>query len=84
MANILDYQKSTRYQAQPFYEAGSTLAIDFIHRKEGDTYSTGALLQSKEDLLNPDKDNKVVVTGCGVSGMAGTTFYQMHAQLIKV
>ena len=79
--NLINYQSSMKYGVQPFYKAGSTDPLKWVHRKEGEHYTAAALLYAKD--LDIDKDKNVVVAGSGGSGIAGTTFYQLQAQLIK-
>ena len=81
-ATLIDYSESTRYQVQPFFKAGDYHTVKWIHRKTGKTYSSAALLEQKDKDIT-GADNQYVVSGSTTSGIAGSTFYQMQAQLIK-
>jgi len=79
--NLIDYQVSKKYQIQPFYKAGSCDPLKWVHRKEGETYSSAALLYDKD--LKFSESSEYVISGATGSGIAGTTFYQVQAQLLK-
>lgn len=79
--NLIDYQRATKYSTQPFYKAGSTDSLKWVYRKEGENISAAGLIYDKDLDLTEDKN--IVIAGSGGSGIAGTTFYQVQAQLIK-
>ncbi len=80
-AHLINYQSSERYQNQPFFGAGSKYALKWVNRKEGQAISSAALLYEKD--LDIDNSSSYAIAGAGGSGIAGTTFYQLQAQLIK-
>ena len=79
--NLIDYQRVIKHSTQPFYKAGSADPLKWVYRKEGENFSTAGIVYNKN--LDLEDDKSIVITGSGGSGIAGTTFYQVQAQLIK-
>ena len=79
--NLIDYQASDKYQVQPFYGAGSTIPLKWVHRKEGTHYSSAALIYDTDTDVS--KESGIAIVGSAGNGIAGTTYYQVQAQLIK-
>lgn len=81
-STLLDYSQVTRHDAQPFFKAGDYHTVKWIYRKAGDTYTGSALLNNKDFNID-GAENTYVIAGTTGSGIAGTTFYQLQAQLMK-
>ena len=79
--NLIDYQASDKYQVQPFYGAGSSTPLKWVHRSTGTHYTSAALMYSED--LDVQKSSGIAIVGNTGSGIAGTTYYQVQAQLIK-
>jgi len=81
-AILIDYRFVTRYDVQPYFGAGSVDPVKWIHRRNGDHYSTAALLDEKDSEID-NENNSYVVASSGLQGIAGATFYQVQAEVIK-
>jgi len=81
-ATLIDYTYSKKWQTQPFFKAGDYKTIKWIHRNTGENYATAALLESRDEGVN-GTNQEYVVASSATSGIAGSTFYQMQAQIIK-
>ena len=79
-ATLIDYSESIKYEVQPFFKAGDYKTIKWIHRKSGHQYSGAAFLEQKD--YGVEEDNTHVILGATTSGIAGSTFYQIQAQLM--
>jgi len=82
--NITDYQFSEKYSLQPFYKAGDCVPVKWIHRNEGKQYSAALVLSDLDTLDDEGSSESFIVLGGGSSGIAGTTFYQVQAQIIEI
>ena len=83
---VLDYSQVTRYDTQPFFKAGDYRTVTWLHRKNGKHLSSSLLLQqasgSNEEVVG--RNEHMVIQGAGASGIAGSTFFQMQAQIIDM
>ena len=79
--DLINYQASDKYQVQPFYGAGTTTPLKWIHRSTGTHYTSAALLYDADTDIS--KGSGIAIVGNGGSGISGTTYYQVQAQLIK-
>jgi hypothetical protein len=82
MADMTDYQKSTDYDLQPFFKAGDCIPLKWIHRKKGDMYQTNLILDDKETV--DDADTSYATLSANSNGIAGTTFFQVGAQIMGI
>jgi len=80
---VMDYQENKEYDLQPFFKAGSSKPLAWLHRSKGTMINSSLILGDKQTGIDEDTaDTGKVVMGGGVSGMAGTTFYQTQAQYL--
>jgi hypothetical protein len=79
---MMNYQKSTDYDFQPFFKAGDCVPLKWIHRKRGDMYNA-TLLKDDNEIVD-DSDNDYAVLSSSSNGIAGTTYYQVSAQIQSV
>jgi len=91
MANIMDYSTSIDYDLQPFFKAGDCAPLEWIHRKKGTMYSTSLIMTDMAVVEDQSCSGSGSGDGCtyavlssNASGVAGTTFYQVGAQIMGI